>query len=265
MQSISTSKLLLEAKNLSMDYPMNYYQHGGLRDTFVQMVQNPFNYFTRGQDILPVIRDLSLKIHEGDRLGILGVNGAGKTTLCRILCGMIKATIGSIETYGNVEAVFDTVSGIMPELTGRENAYLIMELFHNYPIDKKTIEEALVFSELDIFLDAPFKTYSKGMQTRLMLSLISTTSSDVLILDEVFDGADIFFKGKISTRMRDKIDRSGAVVFVSHGPDQVKELCNRVIVMDKGTIVYDGNTNDGLDHYLKLGERLSNTTMLDQC
>lgn len=260
MPSTSTSKLLLEAQGLSMDFPMNLYTQGGLRDTFIEIIQGPFDYFTRGQDILPVIRDLSLQVYEGDRLGILGTNGAGKTTLCRILCGMITPTQGSVNTFGNIEAVFDTANGIMPELTGRENAYLLMELFHNHSVDKKTIEEALSFSELEVFLDAPFKTYSKGMQTRLMLSLISSTFSDVLILDEVFDGADIFFKEKISTRMREKINRSGAVVFVSHGPDQIKELCNRVIVMDKGAIVYDGNTDDGLAHYLKLGLNMPKVT-----
>ena len=250
MASTSTSKILLEANGLSMDFPVNLYPQHGLRDTFIELIKGPFDYLTRGKEVLPVIRDLSLNLNEGDRLGILGNNGAGKTTLCRILCGMIHPQRGQVKVHGQVEAFFDTSTGILPELTGRENAHLLMELFPHKEIAPKYLEEALKFSELDVFLDAPYKTYSKGMQARLMLSLISMSSSDVLILDEVFDGADIFFKEKIGARMKEKINRSGAVIFVSHSPDQILELCNRVVVLEKGTIAFDGAPQAGVEFYL---------------
>jgi len=251
MLSTSTSKTLLKAEALGLDYPIRLYPHHGLRDTFVQLAKAPFDYLTRGQEVLPVIRQVSLELKTGDRLGLLGVNGAGKTTLCRILCGMLKPGKGKLTTHGHVEAIFDTSNGIMPELTGRENAELLVALLGSAGFTPAIVEEALAFSELGVFLDAPFKTYSKGMQARLALSLISATTSDVLILDEVFDGADLFFREKIALRMRQKIERSGAVIFVSHGPEQVLDLCNRVIVMDKGTITFDGAPAAGIDFYRK--------------
>lgn len=251
MASTSISKILLEASQLSMDFPVELYPQSGLRDVFIELVKGPFDYLSRGKDVLPVIRDVSLSLREGDRLGILGSNGAGKTTLCRILCGMLHPIQGSVKVHGQLEAFFDTSTGIMPELTGRENAQLLLELFPQGKLGREELEEALSFSELGVFLDAPYKNYSKGMQARLMLSLISMSSSDVLVLDEVFDGADLFFKEKIGRRMKEKINRSGAVIFVSHAPEQILELCNRVIVLDKGTVSFDGPPAEGIEFYLR--------------
>jgi ABC-type polysaccharide/polyol phosphate transport system ATPase subunit len=252
MNSSSPSNILLEAKNLHLEYRVRLYAHMGLRDSFIAAVKNPWDFVMKSPDMLPVLRGLNLTLHKGDRLGILGVNGAGKTSLCRILCGMIKPQIGTLETYGSVEAIFDVATGVMPELTGRENAYLLARLFYDTrEVPKEQVEEALSFSELGPFLDMPYKTYSRGMQARLVLSLISAKTSQILILDEVFDGADIFFREKIAARMMKKIENSDAVVFVSHGPEQMLQLCNRVVVLSQGEIVFDGPPQEAIDYYLK--------------
>jgi ABC-type polysaccharide/polyol phosphate transport system ATPase subunit len=254
MHSSSPSDVLLEATNLHLDYELRLYNHTGLRDAFIELVKNPWTYLTGTPDKLPVLRGLNLTLYRGDRLGILGVNGAGKTSLCRLLCGMMLPHKGTIKVNGDVEAIFDVATGVMPELTGRENAYLLARLFyHTREVPRELIEEALHFSELGHFLDAPYKTYSRGMQARLVLSLISSTPSNVLILDEVFDGADVFFKEKIAARMIKKIESSDAVVFVSHGPDQIMELCNRVVVLKEGTIAFDGPPAQAIEFYLKAG------------
>jgi ABC-2 type transport system ATP-binding protein len=252
MNSSLPSDVLLEAKNLHLDYPVRLYGHTGLRETFISAMAHPWNFLTKSPEILPVLRGVNFSLRKGDRVGLIGVNGAGKTSLCRILCGMITPHIGTIESRGDVEAIFDVGTGIMPELTGRENAYLLARLFYRTrDIPKEKVEEALEFSELGPFLDAPFKTYSRGMQARLVLSLVSTTPSEVLILDEVFDGADVFFKDKIAERMMKKIERSEAVVFVSHGPDQILQLCNRVVILSQGKIIFDGPPQEGIELYLK--------------
>lgn len=259
MNSITASKneLLLEASGVSLDYPLAIYPHSGLRDSFVRLLQHPLNVFAP-QDRLPVLRNVSLQLRRGDRLGLLGLNGAGKTTLCRVLCGMILPPQGTVATRGRVEAVFDVGTGVLQELTGRENAYLLARLFMSTKeVPRDLVEEALDFSELGHFLDTPFKNYSRGMQARLVLSLVSSTPCDVLILDEVFDGADVFFREKIAARMRKKIESSGAVVFVSHGPEQVLELCNRVVVLQQGSITYDGPCEAGIEHYLRGGGRFN--------
>jgi ABC-type polysaccharide/polyol phosphate transport system ATPase subunit len=254
MNSSSRSEVILTAKNIFFDYQLSLYQHSGLRDTFINALRNPWDFLFKKPEILPVLRGINFQLYKGDRLGLLGLNGAGKTTLCRILSGMMNPNAGEVICPGHVEAIFDVATGIMPELTGRENAYLLARLFYNTrEVSKELVEEALEFSELSHFLDAPFKTYSKGMQARLVLSLISSAPSNVLILDEVFDGADLFFKEKIAKRMIKKIEGSNAVVFVSHGPDQVLELCNRVLVLKNGVIEFDGPPQEAINFYIQSG------------
>lgn len=252
MNSSSPSNILLEAKNLHLEYPIRLYTHTGLRDSFISALKNPWDFVMKSPEMLPVLRGLNLTLYKGDRLGLLGVNGAGKTTLCRILSGMITPQKGKLTTNATVEAIFDVATGVMPELTGRENAHLLARLFYNTrTIPKEQIEEALTFSELGAFLDMPYKSYSRGMQARLVLSLISSKPSQVLILDEVFDGADVFFREKIGARMMKKIETSEAVIFVSHGPEQMLQLCNRVVVLNRGEIAFDGPPQEAMDYYLK--------------
>lgn len=248
-----SDSVLLSAQNIGLDYPIGLYPQRGLRDAFIDLLRSPLRRFWQRPEVLPVLRDVSIELRRGDRLAILGVNGAGKTSLARILCGMIRPTRGQLRSFGRVEALFESSNGVMPELTGRENAILLCELLYDKPLRPEVLEEALSFSELGVFLDAPLKTYSKGMQTRLILSLVSAAESEVLILDEVFDGADVFFKEKIGARMRAKIERSGAAIMVSHAPEQVRELCNRVIVLDQGRVAFDGGVDEGLAYYLQIG------------
>ena len=143
---------------------------------------------------------------------------------------------------------------MQPELTGRENAQLLVEfIFPQIPDEHDDIiKEALEFSELGHFVDVPFKFYSNGMQARLCLSLISARPCELLMLDEVFDGADQFFRKKIAARIRNIIDQSGAVIFVSHSTDQIAEVCNRVLVLDKGRLLFDGSPQEAIKIYSAL-------------
>jgi ABC-type polysaccharide/polyol phosphate transport system ATPase subunit len=190
-------------------------------------------------------------------VGLLGVNGTGKTSLCRCIAGIYAPTSGKIAMNGRLRAIFDTAVGIQPELTGMENARLLAELI--YPESdydrERLVQEATEFSELGKFLDVPYRLYSNGMQARLCLSLISSQPCDLLILDEVFDGADAFFREKIAARILKMISRSGAVLFVSHGADQIQRVCNRLIVIRDGSIAHDGDVEEGLALYARAGER----------
>ena len=252
MPSTINSEVLLSARHLQVHFELEHYQHHGLRDVFISMVNHPLEYFLKKPELLNVLDDVSFDITRGMRLGLLGVNGSGKTTLCRCLAGMMVPQKGKIETKAQVRAIFDTGTGVMPDLTGRENAFLLGRLFFPEVRDlKQIVNEALEFSELGHFLDIPFRQYSKGMQTRLMLSLISSQATDILILDEVLDGADYFFQQKLSVRMKKFIASAGATVFVSHSADQIREVCDQVLVMNKGKIGFFGGVEEGLDYYHK--------------
>ncbi|MBA2405452.1 MAG: ABC transporter ATP-binding protein [Bdellovibrionales bacterium] len=252
MPSTTNSEVLLSVKNLKVHFELEHYQHHALREVFISAVSNPVEYFLKKPELLYVIDDLSFDVMRGMRLGLLGVNGSGKTTLCRCLAGMMVPQKGSIETKAQVRAIFDTGTGVMPELTGRENAFLLARLFFPEVRDlKPLVNEACEFSELGHFLDIPFRQYSKGMQARLMLSLISSQATDILILDEVLDGADYFFQQKLSVRMKKFIQAAGATIFVSHSADQVREVCEQVLVLNKGKIGFFGGVEEGIEYYHK--------------
>lgn len=250
MPSTTNSEVLLSVNNLKVHFELEHYHHQGLRDVFVSAVTNPIDYFLRTPELLKVLDDVSFEVTRGMRLGLLGINGSGKTTLCRCIAGMIIPQKGSVTTSSEVRAIFDTGTGVLPDLTGKENAFLLGRLFFPEIHDLSPIvNEALEFSELGHFVDVPFRQYSKGMQARLMLSLISAVPTDILILDEVLDGADYFFQQKLSVRMKNFINAAGATIFVSHSADQVREVCEQVMVLNKGKIGFYGNVEDGLNYY----------------
>ena len=244
--------VIVEVKNLTLTFPIRLHQVTTARDSFIKAVGSPLEFFFKPRQRLEVLRGLSLTIKRGERIALIGVNGTGKTTFCRVLSGTYSPSGGQVRINGQVRAIFDTMVGIFPELTGRENASILVSLL--YPSLKKQQKDALLadaleFTELGAFLDTPFKFYSNGMQTRLCLSVLTMLGTDLLILDEVFEGADQFFREKISKRVLKMIETSGAVVFVSHAQDQLRRVCTRGIVLRDGRIAFDGGVNEALEFY----------------
>jgi ABC-2 type transport system ATP-binding protein len=249
----NSNDLILEVSNLSLIYYLRFHRTRSLRDVFVEALSS--------KDAQPsqelekeffALKDISFKVRRGDRVGILGVNGAGKSSLLRCVAGMLRPQKGKVSAHAQIRSIFSTSHGILPELTGRENAELLAEFF--YPEVEDTaalVEEALEFSELGQFLDIPYKDYSNGMQARLYLSLISARPAGILILDEVFDGADQFFKQKVSERVTKIMRESGCTLFVSHSTDQILQSCNRVLVLKKNRLAFDGGTEKGISFYLE--------------
>lgn len=221
---------LLEIRDLNFSYRFRKYQtQMTFRDLFVQGIKAPLSYFS-AEDELPVLKDINLKLYAGDKIALTGVNGAGKTTLCRLLLGLLAPKTGKITHQGNIRGIFASSPGIYPELTGRENATILAHLLYpEYSLAEKKIiiEEALHFSELNQFIDMPFQNYSKGMQNRLYLSLVSAKPVDILILDEVFDGADAKFQEKITARFSAMIEMCKVLIFVSHSEENIKRVCNK--------------------------------------
>jgi ABC-type polysaccharide/polyol phosphate transport system ATPase subunit len=236
---------ILEVNNLNLVLKVPQYRGSSLRDGFVNFMKSPFDS-NLNINRFHVLKDISFSLQKGDRLAILGRNGAGKSTLCRCLAGFYQPSTGKIVRNARLRAFFDTQMGIVPELTGRENAKLLLSfIFPELSQEHETIlEEAISFSELKGFADAPYRTYSNGMATRLCLSVITARPSQVLILDEVFDGADRFFQEKMKRRMLHAIHSSDAVIFISHSEDQVKAVANRALVLHESKIIYDGEVEE---------------------
>ncbi len=249
-----SNKLVLEVQNFSVSYAQNHYRSREVRDIFVRFLTAPLNLLKKEKDRLLVLDDISFKVHQGDVIGILGVNGVGKTSLCRYLAGIINSDEIKFAA-NNVCSIFDTNISIYPDLTGRENALVLTELLYPNCSDserKLILEEAIAFSELNEFIDSPINIYSKGMKARLYLSLVTAQKADLVILDEIFGGTDVFFTEKFKKRIKKFMDDSGAVVMVSHNVEEINQYCNRIIILSEKKIVFDGSLSDGIKKYLSM-------------
>lgn len=251
----SSRPVVAECQDLNLVYRLRLIRLRTLRDIFVNVTKNPVEFLLKKTDRLHVLKNINLKIYKGDRIGILGFNGAGKTSLCRCFAKVYAPAKGRVLVQGRTRAIFDTSVGVYPELTGRENAQILAKFMYPEVTDAerdRLVSDAIEFSELGPFADAPYKTYSNGMQARLCLSIVSCKSPDLLILDEVFDGADKFFREKIAGRIVQLIANAGAVLFVSHAPEQIQQVCNRVIVIHNRVIAFDGDVKSGVEFYNSL-------------
>ncbi len=250
---ISMSDAILSVKDLTIQYRIKKYPIVTLRDKFIHLLKDPFSIF-HSPSYYNVLKGVNLQFSKGEVVALLGVNGSGKSSLCRYLSQICKPQIGQVLANGKIKAIFNTDVGVIPELSGRENAFLLASMMYpelsNNEI-KKIADEAISFSELGEYADVAFQYYSKGMKARMYLSLISSEPADILILDEVFDGADVFFNHKVSIRIKDMIKNSGVVIFVSHSLEHVTEVCNRGIVLNGGAVAYDGAIDGAKNYYLE--------------
>lgn len=243
-----SESVLVEADKFTVYFRPTVHRKQTMRDVFVSFFSVPS--FNPSKDKYIVLNNISLKVYRGDVLGLLGVNGVGKTTLCRYFAGIIKSN--EIKIHGDVRAIFDNSICFYPNLTGRENAEILAEIMFpgtSSAEKSKLIDEALEFSELKEFVDAPINTYSRGMRARLYLSLVTAREADVLVLDEIFGGTDQFFAHKLGERIKSIVQKSGAVIMVSHDPDDIEKFCNRAIVLQDKKIAFDGAPADALDFY----------------
>lgn len=198
------------------------------------------------------VNGVSFEIGSGERVGIVGHNGAGKSTLLKSICRIYESEDGKITVNGRIAPLLEIGAGFQPEFTGRENIYLNGAIFGYSKSQLKEIEpEVIAFAELEEFIDTPVKYYSTGMYMRLAFSLATAMHPDILVLDEVFAGGDANFMLKAQARMHDMIDNANIMIMVSHDHELLKSLCNRVIWMDHGRIIADGEPDTIVSRYLE--------------
>lgn len=195
---------------------------------------------------------ISFSVKKGERIGIIGHNGAGKSTLLKLISRVTAPTEGAIYMNGRVTSMLEVGTGFHGELTGRENIYLngaILGMTRK-EIDRK-IEEIIDFSEVRQFIDTPVKRYSSGMYVKLAFSVAAHLDSEIVIMDEVLAVGDMAFQNKCLTKMKDVSMLEGrTVLYVSHNMNTIRQLCDRVIVLDHGKLIYDGEVEKGISIYL---------------
>ena len=197
------------------------------------------------------LRDISLELKKGEGLGIIGHNGAGKSTLLKLLTGRFQPTSGSIETTARIGAISQLGIGFNAELTGRQNILVgatMLGFSHKHVLD--LMDEIIAFSGVGEFIEQPIKTYSSGMKARLGYAISALVNPDILLIDEVLAVGDLSFKRKCTRHINDFRSKGGSILFVSHDLHAVQFVCDRVIVLERGRIVYEGNVFEGIKAYI---------------
>lgn len=196
------------------------------------------------------LHEITLDINPGDRVGFVGLNGAGKSTLLKTISGIYKPHEGKISVAGRIIPLMELGAGFDPEQTGRKNIFLNGALLGFSPIEMARKElEIAEFSELGDFLDLPVKYYSSGMYGRLAFSIAAMTEPEILMIDEVFATGDGHFVEKSTRRIQEMVEKSSILIVVSHDTNQIQRLCNRVVLLDHGNVISDGDPETVLEQY----------------
>jgi lipopolysaccharide transport system ATP-binding protein len=196
------------------------------------------------------VRDVSFEVGPGEALGIIGPNGAGKSTILKLLTRILKPTAGRCEVRGRAGALIEVAAGFHPDLTGRENVYLQGAIMGMKRADIATkFDEIVEFAGVSEFIDTQVKRYSSGMNARLGFAIAAHLDPDVLLIDEVLSVGDAAFQDKCVDRMRELIARGIPVVFISHNLPAILDLCTRAIVIDHGTVMFDGAPATAIQEY----------------
>jgi ABC-2 type transport system ATP-binding protein len=201
-------------------------------------------------DTFWALDDVTFNVEQGEAIGIMGLNGSGKSTLLKHIMGVMNPTSGRVRTRGRVSGLIATGAGFHPEMSGRENIYMNAAILGMSAdeIDAKFPAMA-EFAELDDFMDTPVGNYSSGMSARLGFSVAVHVDCDVFIADEVLAVGDQPFKRKCMKKMEEIRDSGVTLFYVSHAAASVRKMCNRVIVLEKGRVGFDGDVDEGI-HYL---------------
>lgn len=219
------------------------------------------NSFTLGKKesktkTFKALQNISFKIEKGKTVGIIGENGAGKSTLLKVLANVYAPDEGNVKINTDSVSLLTLATGFKSDLSGFENIYIngLLLGLSKKQLDEK-FNEIVAFSELGDFLANPVRTFSSGMKSKLAFSIACHVNPDLLFIDEVFSVGDARFRKKSSAKIKELINSDRTVVMVSHSEEQIKELCDEVIWLDKGKLIAQGDTKEILKEYNAFSNR----------
>ncbi len=225
-------KSILDLNNISMRFIKSSKRVDTLKEYLVSLVKikYPTNDFW-------ALRDISFKLSKGDSLGIIGSNGSGKSTLLKVIAGVFKPTSGTIYKKGKIAPLIELWAGFDYELSARDNILLNGALLgYSRKHMKACFDEIVYFTELEEFIDTPLKNFSSGMLSRLGFGIATISVPDILIIDETLSVGDNKFMIKSLDRIKSILSKGTTLLFVSHSNDQVIQMCNKALWLDKGRI-----------------------------
>ncbi len=230
------------ADNVSKRFTMRY--HRTIKQMTIAMLRRQ-----EISDSFLAVDDVSFTIQQGESVGLMGLNGSGKSTLLKIINGVMKPDGGQVRTRGRIAGLIATGAGFHPQLTGRDNVYLNAAILGMSEQEtNKKFEQIVEFADIGRFLDTPVGFYSSGMFSRLGFAVAVHTDSDIFLVDEVLAVGDKPFKKKCLARMQEIKDEGRTLLYVSHAAGSVRKMCERVMVLEKGVLGYDGPTDEGIKY-----------------
>lgn len=245
------AKELLRVEHVGMKFNLSKERVDDFREYLIRMLTGK----KLERDEFWALKDVSFSLHEGERIGILGLNGAGKSTLLKVIAGVFKPTEGKVVRNGKIVPLLELGAGFDKNYTGRENIYLygsVLGYSRNY-MDAK-YDQIVKFSGLGEFIDVPIKNYSSGMKSKLGFAIATIAEPEILILDEVLSVGDRKFRKKSERRILDMMENGTAVLFVSHSLAQVQRICNKAMILDHGQLVAFGDVDEIAELYTQMTE-----------
>ncbi|WMI68461.1 ABC transporter ATP-binding protein [Mangrovimonas sp. YM274] len=252
----------------SFAHDMNRWWHTvrGKEDPYLKIGETNDRTSKGSSDYVWALRDINFEVQQGEVLGIIGKNGAGKSTLLKLLSRVTAPTTGSIKARGRIASLLEVGTGFHPELTGRENVFLngaIMGMTKQEIASK--FDEIVDFAGCERYIDTPVKRYSSGMYVRLAFAVAAHLEPEILIVDEVLAVGDAEFQKKAIGKMQDVSKQGGrTVLFVSHNMASIQNLCSKVVILENGMTVFEGDTEKGIQKYLQQRISNSNVKILDR-
>jgi lipopolysaccharide transport system ATP-binding protein len=256
------SAVAIKAEGLGKNYKLGLNAaYGSLREAVSEAGRRTVGRLVgRGEkpqiDVLWALKDVSFEIQQGEAIGLIGHNGAGKSTMLKLLSRIAEPSTGYAEVTGRVGSLLEVGTGFHPELTGRENVFLNGAILGMRRAEiRSRFDEIVEFANMERFLDTPVKRYSSGMQVRLAFAVAAHLEPEILLVDEVLAVGDAAFQRKSLTKMAEVARAGSTVIFVSHNLATIQSLCERAILLERGSIVTDAPVEEAVTGYLRALER----------
>lgn len=235
----------IELNDVAIRYMVGDFKEIGIKEYVVRRLKR--NYHVKE---FWAVDGVTFSLEKGSMLGIVGSNGAGKSTLLKVITGIMEPTRGKVKVNGTIAALLELASGFDGDLTVRENTYLRGAMLgYTRAYMNEMYGSIIEFAELEEFQDRPFKQLSSGMKSRLAFSIASLVKPEILILDEVLSVGDGAFKKKSEEKMREIIGGGATTILVSHSNTQIREMCDKVLWLDRGKQIAFGDTPEIMDRY----------------
>jgi ABC-type polysaccharide/polyol phosphate transport system ATPase subunit len=242
-------------KNLSLSLPVYQLNTRSLKNEIVRLTSGGMIHSARDNRVVTIkaLDNISLTIPNGMRVGLIGHNGSGKSTLLRVIAGIYETKLGQVAVQGKVTSLLDMNLGMVDDATGEENIMMhgLLNGLTRHQIKRKQ-QEIAEFTELGDYLKMPIHIYSTGMRVRLAFGVATSIEAQILLLDEIIGAGDAVFFNKAHARLQNMIDQSEIVLIASHSHDIIEKICDKVIWLDHGKLMYYGDVKQGLLKYLNM-------------